>query len=215
MSGTTPTLPVAVLASGTGSNLRAILRAADSDPDFGAEVVLVLSDRPDAGALDIARSAGVATALVPREPGMDRDAHTAAICDEAERHGARALVLAGFMWILGPEAMARFPNAVLNTHPALLPAFPGDHAVRDALAWGAKVTGCTVHFVDELVDHGPIIAQEAVPILPADTEETLHGRIKEVEHQLFPRAIKALAHRDLAVEGRIVKWGSAEREPGR
>lgn len=196
-------LPVAVLVSGSGSNLQAILDAAAGDPDFGAEVTVVISDRPSVLALERAAAAGVECEVV--EWGGDRDAFTAEVCDVAERHGARLLVLAGFMRILAPEAMARFPGAILNVHPALLPAFPGVHAVRQALDYGVKVSGATVHFVDEQVDHGPIVAQEAVPVLPGDDEDLLHARIQLVEHLLLPAAIKAFAQGRLRVVGRLVE----------
>ncbi len=199
-------LPIAVLVSGSGSNLQAILDAAAADPDFGAEVVAVVADRPGVGALDRAQAAGVPSEIVPWSGSRDRDAFTEAICDAAERHGARALVLAGFMRILAPGAMARFPAAILNVHPALLPAFPGAHAVRQALEHGVKLTGATVHFVDEQVDHGPIVAQEAVPVLEGDDEASLQARIQAVEHRLYPAVVKAFAGGRLRVEGRTVHW---------
>ncbi len=200
-------LPVAVLVSGSGTNLQAILDQAQADPDFGAQVVVVISDRPGAGALQRAADAGIPHEVVTWGDHRDREAFTAAICDAAERHGARLLVLAGFMRILAPEAMTRFPNAILNVHPALLPAFPGADAVRQALDYGVKVTGATVHFVDEQVDHGPIVAQEAVPVLPDDDEDLLHARIQVVEHLLLPAVIKAFAAGRLRVDGRRVVGG--------
>jgi phosphoribosylglycinamide formyltransferase-1 len=197
--------PLAVLASGSGSNLQAIIDAAAA-PGYGAEVVVVISDRPGARALQRAVAAGIPTEIVPFRDYEDRSAFTAAICDAAERHGARAMVLAGFMRILSPVAMERFPDRIVNVHPALLPAFPGAHAVPEALAYGVKVTGVTVHLVDEKVDHGPIIAQETVPVLPGDTADTLHARIQLAEHELYPRVVEALARGELSVEGRIVHW---------
>ena len=198
--------PIAALASGKGSNLQAILDASDHDPHFGADVVVVVSERAEAAALNIARRAGIPTATVPWESPSERDVFTKAICAEAEAHDATAIVLAGFMKILGPEAMARFPNAILNTHPSLLPAFPGAHAVREALRHGVGVTGCTVHFVDEEVDHGPIIAQEPVAVLADDDETTLHGRIKAVEHRLYPEVIKAFANGQITVAAGRAIW---------
>ena len=197
--------PVAVLVSGSGTNLQAILDAA-GEPGFDANVAVVISDRPAVEALERARSAGIPAVVVDWGGHPDRGSFSAAICDEAEQHGARALVLAGFMRILAPEAMRRFPDRIINVHPALLPAFPGAHAVRQALEHGVKVTGVTVHFVDEQVDHGPIIAQEPVAVLPDDDEVTLHARLQEVEHRLFPRVVDALGRGSLHVDGRRVSW---------
>lgn len=195
--------PIAVLVSGSGSNLQAILEAA-RNPAYSAEVVAVISDRPGVHALLRAEAAGIPAHVVDWDGYGDRAAFTAAICDTAEATGARALVLAGFMRILGPAAIARFPNRILNVHPALLPAFPGAHAVRDALDHGVKVTGVTVHFVDEDVDHGPIIAQEPVAVLPADDEASLHARLQVVEHRLFPEVVDAFGRGTLDVDGRRV-----------
>lgn len=197
---------IAVLVSGSGTNLQAILDRRAADPSAGFDVVAVLSDRPDVKALARADAAGVPSEVVEWQRGVDRSAFTSAMCDRARAHGADALVLAGFMRILGPEAMARFPDAILNTHPALLPSFPGAHAVRDALAHGVKVTGVTVHFVDEDVDTGPIIAQSPVEIIEGDDEDTLHQRIQAVEHRLFVDAIVAFAQDRLRIEGRKVVW---------
>jgi phosphoribosylglycinamide formyltransferase-1 len=198
---------LAVLVSGSGTNLQAILDTAVADPDFGAEVVVVVSDRAGVRALERAEKAGVPGVVVPWNG--DRSAHTAAVCDAVEEHGATAMVLAGYMRILGVEAMRRFPNRIINIHPALLPSFPGTHGVVEALEYGVKVSGVTVHFVDEEVDHGPIIAQRAVPVLSGDSEDDLHARIHEQEHLLFPEVLKAFAHGRLRVEGRRVEW----REP--
>ncbi len=183
--------PIAVLVSGSGSNLQAIIDAA-GQPDYSCKVVVVISDRPDVKALDRAMTAGIPTEVVPWSGFGSREDFTDAVCDLAERHGAEALILAGFMRILAPSAIERFPNRILNIHPSLLPSFPGANAVRDTLGHGAKVTGVTIHFVDEEVDHGPIIRQEAVPVLPDDDEATLHARIQEVEHRIYPEVIDAL-----------------------
>lgn len=195
---------IAVLVSGSGSNLQAILDRAAADPGFGAEVVLVLSDRPGVGALDRAHGAGVPTVVVDWTDHRDRVAFTAAVCDAAEGAGAEALVLAGFMRILAPEAVARFPDRIVNVHPSLLPAFPGGRAVEEALAHGVKVAGVTVHFVDEQVDHGPIIAQRAVSVDAGDTVASLHARIQAVEHELYPDVVADFAAGRLVVEGRHV-----------
>ncbi len=197
--------PIAVLVSGSGSNLQAILDAA-ADPGYAAEVAVVISDRPGVRALERATKAGVPTEVVRWADFDTREAFTAAICDTAERHGSRAMALAGFMRILSPVAMERFPDRIVNVHPALLPSFPGAHAVPQALAHGVKLTGVTVHLVDEKVDHGPIIYQEAVPVLSGDTTETLHARIQAVEHEALPRVVDALARNEISLEGRIVHW---------
>ena len=197
-------LPIAVLVSGAGTNLQALLAAA-GDPGYGARVMTVIADRPQALALERARAAGIPTEVVAWSG--DRDSFTTAVCDAADRHGAEALVLAGFMRILSPGAIARFPDRILNVHPSLLPAFPGADPVRQALAYGVKVTGVTVHFVDEDVDHGPIAAQQPVPVEESDTEESLHARIQEVEHRLYPEVVNALGHGRLRIEGRTVVWG--------
>lgn len=168
-------------------------------------MVQVISDRPGVPALDRALERGVATSVVDWDE--DRDRSTAALLDAVEAR-AEALVLAGFMRILGEEAIRRYPNRILNVHPSLLPSFPGGNAVSQALAYGAKVTGVTVHFVDEKVDHGPIVAQVPVPIEGDDDEESLHRRIQREEHRLYPGVVRALARDELTVEGRRVKWSS-------
>ena len=192
----TSRMPIAVLVSGSGSNLQAIIDAA-ARPGFSAEIVAVISDHDHVKALDRAAAAGIATEVVLWQDFDSRDRFTSALCDAAERYEAEALVLAGFMRILAPVALERFPNRIINIHPSLLPAFPGAHAVRDALDHGVTVTGVTVHFVDEQVDHGPIIRQEAVLVLPDDDEQTLHARIQEVEHRIFPEVVDALGRGEL------------------
>ena len=148
--------------------------------------------------------ASIETAVVP--PRGDRSAFTTEICDVAETAGVEALVLAGFMRILGAEAMARFPHRIINIHPSLLPSFPGADAVGQALRANVDVTGVTVHFVDEMVDHGPIIAQRTVPVLPGDDEASLHSRIRIKEHEIYPRIVRALAEGRLRVENGKVIW---------
>jgi len=186
-----------VLVSGAGTNLQAIL---DSEIE---SLRVVISDVPDATALQRAAQAGIPTEVVPFT--STRSAFTDQICESAARHGAEALVLAGFMRVLAPEAIKRYPHRILNIHPSLLPAFPGVDAVSQALSYGVTVTGVTVHFVDEKVDHGPIIAQRAVPVLPGDDEESLHARIQKVEHDLYPRVVAAFLRGDVFVEnGKVV-----------
>ncbi len=199
-------LPVAVLVSGSGSNLQVLLDASRTDPDFGARIVVVISDRPGVAALGRAADAGVPAEVVPWSDFGDRQEFSIAVCDTAERYGAQALILAGFMRILSPVAIERYPYRILNVHPALLPAFPGPHAVPAALAHGVKLSGVTVHFVDDEVDHGPIIAQRAVPVHSDDTEESLHARIQQEEHQLYPLVVKAFAAGQVRLEGRRVIW---------
>jgi phosphoribosylglycinamide formyltransferase-1 len=194
---------IAVLASGAGTNLQVLL----DDPPVGQWVVLVVSDRPGAAALDRARARGIEA--VELEPSGSREDFDRSLTVCLERRGIRYVVLAGFMRILGPEVIRAFPDRILNVHPALLPAFPGAHAVRDALAWGAKVTGATVHLVDQEVDHGPIVLQEPVPVLPDDDEESLHRRIQAVEHRLLPAATRLLVEGSLEIEGRRVRIPAA------
>ena len=168
------------------------------------EIAVVISDRPGARALDRARTADIPTVVV--EWSGDRRSFTHEVCEAAAGVGAEALVLAGFMRILGPRALTRFPQRILNIHPSLLPAFPGSTPVADTLKHGVRVTGVTVHFIDERVDHGPIVSQEAVIVEPDDTEFTLHQRLHEVEHRLYPAAVSALAKGRLVVDGRRVVW---------
>ncbi len=198
-------MPIAVLVSGSGTNLESLLDAA-ADPAFGAHVTVVISDRPGVKAIDRAEDAGIPAEIVDWSDHPDREAFTIAVCDTAEEHGAEALVLAGFMRVLDPVAIQRFPQRILNIHPSLLPSFPGSHAVEEALAHGVKVTGVTVHFVDEQVDHGPIIAQQAVAVLEGDTSDTLHSRIQDEEHRLYPEVVAAFARHRLRVDGRSVIW---------
>jgi len=202
-------LPIAVLVSGSGTNLQAILDAA-AGPGYAAQVAVVISDRPGVAALQRAQAAGVPTQVVAWDDYGDRTKFTAACCDAADAFGAAALVLAGFMRILGPDAVARYPDRILNTHPALLPAFPGAHAIPQALAHGVTLSGVTIHFVDEEVDHGPIILQEAVEVFPGDDENDLRRRIQEVEHRVYPQVIDAFAAGHLMVSGRIVTWRDSQ-----
>lgn len=192
-----------VLASGEGRTLQALLDAA-ARPGWPARVVAVGTDRPGARALERATAAGVGTFCRPLEPGADRVAWDTALADDVAAHQPDLVVCAGFMRLLGPGFLARFPSRVTNTHPALLPAFPGAHAVPDALAYGVKVTGVTVHLVDEGVDTGPVVAQAAVPVLPGDTEQSLHARIQDVEQPLYVDTVARLAQGGWTVHGRTV-----------
>jgi phosphoribosylglycinamide formyltransferase-1 len=178
---------IAVLASGSGTILRSML-------DADLPIAVVVADRP-CGALGIADEAGVATELVERTTfgaSFDRVAYTHEVLDALARHRVDLVAMAGFGTILSKPIHDAYPDKIVNTHPALLPAFKGWHAVDDALAMGVKVTGCTVHLARLEVDEGPILAQEAVPVLPDDTVETLHERIKEVERRIYPEVLRAL-----------------------
>jgi phosphoribosylglycinamide formyltransferase-1 len=179
---------IGVLASSGGTNLEAILKA-------GLPVVAVVVDRP-CGATAVAEASGVPAELVRRDsfgPEFDRAEYTERVVEALERHQVELVVMAGFGTILDKQIHDAYPGRILNTHPALLPAFPGWHAVEEALAAGVKLTGCTVHLATLEVDSGPILAQEAVPVLDGDTAETLHERIKEVEHRLYPETIRRFA----------------------
>jgi phosphoribosylglycinamide formyltransferase-1 len=190
-----------VLASGEGTVLQALLDAA-ADPSYGAEVVAVGTDRLGVRALE--RAAGIPTFTLALGDFPDRDAWDKAFADELASREPDLVVCAGFMKVLGRPVVERFGGRIVNTHPALLPAFPGAHAVPDALAYGVKVTGTTVHFVDEGVDTGPVIAQESVVVLPGDDADTLHARIKSVEHRLYVDTVGRLARGGWTVQGRTV-----------
>lgn len=190
---------VAVLASGAGTNLQALL----DDPVVGPRVVVVISDREGSGALQRAESRGV-PAVYLDPSGRTSAEYDLSTLERLSADDVDVVCLAGFMRILTPPLVRAFDGRMLNVHPSLLPSFPGAHAVRDALAWGAKVTGATVHLVDEEVDHGPIVLQEAVAVLDGDDEAALHARIQEVEHHLFPQAVRLVLEDRLVVEGRQV-----------
>jgi phosphoribosylglycinamide formyltransferase-1 len=190
-----------VLASGEGRTLQALLDAA-ADPSYGAQVVAVGTDRDGVRALDRALEAGVEAFTVKLSDHPDRPSWDQALADELLRHEPDLVVCAGFMRLLGPAVLEAFPQRVVNTHPALLPSFPGAHAVADALAYGVKVTGVTVHLVDEGVDTGPVLAQAAVEVLPDDTEASLHARIQGVEQPLYVETVGRLARSGATVEGR-------------
>ncbi|WP_282948804.1 phosphoribosylglycinamide formyltransferase [Cellulomonas endometrii] len=195
-----------VLVSGGGTNLAALL-AAHAEDGYPARVVGVVSDRADAGGLALAREAGVPTAVVAPGDFEDRAAWDAALADAIGVFRPDLVVSAGFMRILGAPVLGRWPARVVNTHPALLPSFPGAHAVRDALAFGAKVTGCTLHVVDAGVDTGPVVAQVAVPVLDGDDEATLHERIKVAERKLLVDWVGRIVADGMRVEGREVTVG--------
>ena len=181
-----------VLASGRGSNLRAICQAID-EGRCEARIVGVVSDKRSAAALEFAEARGIPTRVVPLKKGDDRDQWNAELAHQVVALGPELLVLAGFMRILSSPFLERFPGRIINVHPALLPSFPGHNAPKDALEGGVRISGCTVHIIDDGVDTGPIIAQAAVPVLQDDTPETLHVRIQIQEHRLLPEVINRIA----------------------
>lgn len=182
---------IAVLASGGGTNLQAILDSLHGKGEV--EVVAVVSDKPDAGALQRAEAAGVETGIFPGGDYEDREARDAAIGDWLSERGVELVVLAGYMQLLTPAFVERFRNRIVNVHPALLPSFPGLEAVQQALDHGARVTGVTVHFVDEGVDSGPIISQRAVEVPESRDWDELEAKVHAAEHELLPAAIRAIA----------------------
>jgi len=192
-------LPIAVLVSGTGTNLQALL-----DTVHGSEAQIVAVASSVAGAPALARAAehDVPSAVFARGDYPDRAARDEALADWLQERGARLVVLAGYMELLGGAFLRRFPNAVINVHPSLLPAFPGLEAQTQALEFGAKVAGCTVHFVDEAVDHGVIILQRTVPVKDDDTAITLSERILEQEHLAYPEAISRVVSGHYEIQGR-------------
>jgi phosphoribosylglycinamide formyltransferase-1 len=206
-AATTLRLPVparvVVLVSGSGTLLQALLDAA-ADPGYPVEVVAVGADRAGIEGLSRAERAGVPAFTVKLRDHADRDAWDTALADAVEAHAPDLVVSAGFMKILGPAFLARFGGRMVNTHPALLPAFPGAHGVRDAVDYGVKVTGATVHLVDGGVDTGPILAQEAVVVADDDDVDSLHERIKVVERRLLVDVVARLAREGCTVNGRKV-----------
>ncbi|MDQ1604261.1 MAG: phosphoribosylglycinamide formyltransferase 1 [Actinomycetota bacterium] len=194
---------VVVLVSGTGTNLAALLEASE-DPAYGVNVVAVGADRKDIPALARAQAAGVSTFVLRVADFETREDWDAAFADAVAGHEPDLVVSAGFMKLAGSGFLARFPNRYLNTHPALLPAFPGMHGARDALAHGVKVSGCTVFVVDGGVDTGPIVAQAAVPVLDGDDEASLHERIKVEERRVLVDVVGRMAREGWTVTGRRV-----------
>lgn len=197
-------LTVGVLASGRGSNLRSIIRAT-AEGRVPARVVVVISNVSTAGALEIARENGIEAVCVDPKNHPDRRTYDAALVEVLRSHGVELVALAGYMRLVGPAFLEAFPGRVLNIHPSLLPAFPGLNAQKKALEHGVKVAGCSVFFVDEGTDTGPIIIQAAVPVHEDDTVETLSDRILAEEHRIYPEAIRLFAEGRLRVEGRRVR----------
>lgn len=199
-------MKIAILASGRGSNMQAIVRAQQSGKIKG-EIICVLSDKSNAAALDFAREQGIHIELLLAADYENRAAYDKALVARLKELDAELVVLAGFMRLLSADFVNAFPERIINIHPALLPAFPGLHAQKQALEYGVKVSGCTVHFVDSGMDSGAIIAQAVVPVLPDDTEDSLAARILEQEHQLYPQVVADFAAGKIRLKGRTVYRG--------
>ena len=196
-------MKLAVLASGRGSNLQAILDAVDGGK-LKAEIVLVAANNSHAKALERAASKGISTSVVLPADYSSREEYDRALAQEVSKSGAEWVALAGFMRLLSSAFLDFFPKRVINIHPSLLPAFPGLEAQSQAFDYGVKYSGCTVHFVDEDLDHGPIIAQSVVPVLTGDNAESLAGRILVEEHKLYPEVLQYLTEGRVKLEGRKV-----------
>ena len=195
--------------------MQALLNACAVGKTGGAEVAVVIANVPGAKALDKARAAGVPARLMRHGDYASRDAYDTAMVTELRGHGVELVCLAGFMRLIGPVLLGAYSSRILNIHPALLPAFPGMHAVRQALAAGVRIAGCTVHVVDEGTDTGPIVVQAAVPVLDEDTEETLSARILRQEHRCYPRAVQLFAEGRISIAGRQVRVQGAPGDAAR
>jgi len=196
-------LTLGVLASGRGSNFQSIIDSIKTGY-VPARIALLITDNPDAFAIERAAKHDIEALVLKPADFPDRNAYYARIADELRKRDAGLVILAGFMRVVGKALIDRFPNRVVNIHPALLPSFPGLHGQKQAVDYGVKISGCTVHFVDEGVDTGPIIVQAAVPAYHDDTEDSLSERILKQEHRIFPYAIKLFAEGRVTVEGRKV-----------
>ena len=196
---------IGVLASGRGSNFQAIIDAVKSGYIKNAEIVVLISDVKEAQALERAAKHGIEPLFInPKDYGR-REEYGIKVADELRKRKINLVLLAGYMRIITPGFVSTFKNRIMNIHPALLPSFPGLHAQKQALEHGVKVTGCTVHFIDEQVDHGPIIIQKAVEVREGDSEDSLSARILEQEHKIYPLAVKLYAEGKLSIEGRKVR----------
>nr|WP_279355830.1 phosphoribosylglycinamide formyltransferase [Fundidesulfovibrio agrisoli] len=202
------TLPIAVLVSGSGSNLQALIERVESGA-LDARIALVLSNKPEALALERARACGIKAVALPHADYPDRAAFDAAMVAAIRQSGAEAVVMAGFMRLLTPVFIHAFPGRIINIHPALLPSFAGAHGQRDAANYGVAISGATVHFVDEIMDHGPVVIQAAVPAYPDDDAASLGERILAMEHRILPQAVQWLATGRLSIEGRKVRLRDA------
>jgi phosphoribosylglycinamide formyltransferase-1 len=203
---------VAVLVSGSGSNLQAIIDASEKG-EIPCRVGIVISNKPDAYGLVRARKHGIPTEVISHKEFPSREEFDGQLVEIIRKSGAELVCLAGFMRVLTPVFVRAFPNRILNIHPALLPSFPGTHGPGQALRHGVRFSGCTVHFLDEGVDTGPIIVQAVVPVYDDDTEDTLAARILVQEHRIYPMAIRLFFQGRLKVEGRRVRVEGAPRIP--
>jgi phosphoribosylglycinamide formyltransferase-1 len=194
---------IGVLASGRGSNFQSIIDNIGSGY-IDAEISVLITDKPDAYAIERAENHKIKSLVTLPKDFPDKDAYYSHIADELQKRGVNLVVLAGFMRVVGRPLVESYPNSIMNIHPALLPSFPGLHGHKDAIDYGVKISGCTVHFVDEGVDTGPIIIQAAVPLYDDDTKESLSERILKQEHKIFPLAIKLFAEGKIKVSGRKV-----------
>ncbi len=201
------TKKLGILISGRGSNFEAIARSV-AEGRIDAEIAVVISNRPDAPGLEIARKLGLPTVCLPSK-GLDREVYDRAVVAELKKHAVDLVCLAGFMRLLSAYFVREFPLRILNIHPSLLPSFPGLDAQHQALEHGVRVSGCSVHFVDEMLDAGPIIVQRTVPVLDEDTADTLSARILEQEHLAYTEAIRIVLAGNFRVEGRRVLAGAA------
>jgi phosphoribosylglycinamide formyltransferase 1 len=203
---------IGVLISGSGTNLQALIDAIERKA-LRATIRVVVSNRSDAYGLTRARNHGLPTIVVPHKEFATREAFEAKMIATLRAHDVELVVLAGFMRLLSPVFVRAFPQRIMNIHPALLPAFPGTRAQRQALEHGVRISGATVHFVDEEMDHGPIIVQAAVPVYSDDTEETLSARILVQEHRIYPQAIQLFSEDRLEIQGRTVIVCNEARRP--
>jgi phosphoribosylglycinamide formyltransferase 1 len=207
-------VPLGVLISGSGTNLQAIIDAIEAK-QLDAVIRLVLSNRADAYGLQRAKDHGIPTELLDHKQFASREAFDAAVVEILNTYGVELVILAGFMRLLSPVLVKAFANRMMNIHPALLPSFPGLHVQKKAVEHGVRFSGCTVHFVSEECDEGPIIIQAVVPVFPDDTEESLTGRILKQEHRIYPRAIQLYCEGRLRVEGRKVFVAGLAKEESR
>lgn len=209
----TEKLALGVLASGRGSNFQAIIDEIEAGR-LNASVKLLIVDDPSALAIERARKHSIEYLCLQPGESSSKDAFFLKIVDELKRREVKLVILAGFMRIVRKPLLDAFPHRVMNIHPALLPSFPGLHGQKQAVDYGVKISGCTVHFVDEGMDTGPVIIQAAVPVSPDDTEETLSERILKLEHRIFPEAIMLYAEGRLRVEGNVVRIAGCELDKG-
>jgi len=200
-------LNIGVLASGRGSNFQAIIDSIENGY-LKAKIALLITDNPNAYAIERAKNHGIETLIMRPKDFPDKDSYYLNIANELKERGTELVILAGFMRVVGKSLIQEFPNKIMNIHPAILPSFPGLHGQKQAVDYGVKISGCTVHFVDEGIDTGPIIIQSAVPVYEDDTEESLSERILKQEHKIFPMAIKLFSEGRITVEGRkvIINW---------